>query len=281
MSEREGIVVRRAESPEDYRACQEAQRLAWGITEGSYLVPIATLVGANLHGGLVLGAFRPDGSAAGLSFAFLGKVEGKVGLYSQLTGVVPEYQSAGLGYRMKQEQFAFARREGLPLVAWAFDPLQAGNARFNLDKLGATAGRYIDDMYGPRTDALNSGVPTDRIVAVWEAEERPRTAIGAEEAGRLPRLLACGPTIDDAPTVGPLPSGRGMSSAVVVEFPVAIAELRTHHPAAAERWRTAVRSALRGAFGAGYRAVGTWRPGDPAGARKCGYILLRGEPLSR
>ena len=36
-------------------------------------IPIATMVGANLHGGLVLGAFRPDGEAVAMSFAFLGR----------------------------------------------------------------------------------------------------------------------------------------------------------------------------------------------------------------
>ena len=63
------ITIRRAETLADYRACQEAQRQAWGITEEGYVVPIATMVGAKLHGGLVLGAFLPDGEAVGMSFA--------------------------------------------------------------------------------------------------------------------------------------------------------------------------------------------------------------------
>src|SRR5919107_1390421 len=158
------ITIRRAETTADYRALQAAQRSAWGIVEEEYVVPIATMVGAQLHGGLVLGAFLPDGRAAGLSFAFLGRVGGRLGLYSQLTGVVPGFQDRGLGGRLKEAQRAFARAEGLDLIAWAFDPLQAGNARFNLDKLGATATRYVVDMYGPRTDALNAAMPTDRLI---------------------------------------------------------------------------------------------------------------------
>ena len=59
------------------------------------------MVGANLHGGLVLGAFLPDGEAVAMSFAFLGRIEGRLCLYSQLTGVVPGYQSQGLGYQIK------------------------------------------------------------------------------------------------------------------------------------------------------------------------------------
>src|SRR5690606_32914838 len=51
------ITIRRAESPADYVACQDAQRRAWDLADESYVVPVATLVGANRHGGLVLGAF--------------------------------------------------------------------------------------------------------------------------------------------------------------------------------------------------------------------------------
>ena len=32
---------RRAETPADYRACQEAQRLAWALADESYVVPVA------------------------------------------------------------------------------------------------------------------------------------------------------------------------------------------------------------------------------------------------
>src|SRR5436305_10534267 len=96
------ITIRRAESVADYRACQEAQRQAWGIADDSYVVPVATMVGAQLHGGLVLGAFLPGGDAAGMSFAFLGRVEGRLCLYSQLTGGGPGHQARGTGLRLNQ-----------------------------------------------------------------------------------------------------------------------------------------------------------------------------------
>src|SRR4051794_30411477 len=183
------VVIRRASSVVDYKACQDAQRRAWGITDDSYVVPLATLVGANLHGGLVLGAFTPKGEALGLSFAFLGKVEGRPCLYSQLTGVVPGQQGNGLGVRLKQAQREFARSEGIPRLAWSFDPLQAGNARFNLDKLGATAARYVEDMYGRRTDALNAGAATDRLIVEWDSEPNTEAAAPIGDHSGLPRLI--------------------------------------------------------------------------------------------
>src|SRR4029079_7641662 len=120
------------------------------ISSEGYVIPVATMVGANLHGGMVIGAFRRDGQAVGMSFGFLGRVGDRICLYSQLTGVVPAYQSRGVGLGLKLVQRHLARAEGLGLIAWAFDPLQAGNAHFILDHLGATASRYVVDMYGER-----------------------------------------------------------------------------------------------------------------------------------
>src|SRR5580700_4705868 len=114
------ITIRRAVTVADYRSCQDAQKRAWEISDEGYLIPIATMVGANLHGGLVAGAFLPNGQAVAMSFAFLGRFEGRLCLYSQLTGVVPGYQSQGLGFQIKAHQRDFARAEGIGLIAWAF-----------------------------------------------------------------------------------------------------------------------------------------------------------------
>ena len=275
----DGIMIRRAATIADYRACQDAQRRAWGITEEGYLVPVATLVGANLHGGLVLGAFLPTGEAVAMSFAFLGRVEGRLCLYSQLTGVVPGYQSRGLGYRIKLVQRDFARAEGIDRIAWAFDPLQAGNAHFNLARLGATAGRYIDDMYGARTDAINAGVPTDRLIAEWDPTAEPSVSVPADAAATLPRLISAGrgqgeeadPGGTPEPmSVGPVPG----APRILLEVPADIARLRRERPELAEAWRTAVRQAFRAAFDAGYRAVQVIREDSPQG-RRVFYVLDR------
>ncbi|RUL81275.1 hypothetical protein [Tautonia sociabilis] len=265
----DAFVIRRAESPADYLACQNAQRLAWGLADESYVVPVATLVGANLHGGLVLGAFRPDGSAVGLSFAFLGRIEGKLGLYSQLTGVVPEYQGKGLGRRLKQEQFRIAEAEGLCCVAWAFDPLQAGNAHFNLDTLGAHASHYVVDMYGPRTDALNAGTPTDRLIAVWEPHAPARPILPDDPFAHLPALID-----PDGPSARRLDRE---TPTLLLEIPADLAALRSSDPDRAGRWRLAAREAFAAAFRAGYQAVGTIQEARQEGRRQA-YVLHRPDP---
>ena len=260
--------------PPDYQACQAVQRVAWGIDDDSYIVPIATLVGAQLHGGLVLGAFLPDGTAVGMSFAFLGRIGGRIGLYSQLTGMAPGYQDRGIGGRLKLTQRALALADGLDLIAWSFDPLQAGNARFNLDKLGATSARYVEDMYGPRTDALNVGTPTDRLIAEWEIASPVRPVLEACPLDRLPRLIETTAGPDGEPTL--VAPDRSMTQALVLlPIPDDIKALKRQDPRLADRWRMAVRRAFTCAFAAGYRAI-SFRRHDDEGRRCNAYLLQQG-----
>jgi predicted GNAT superfamily acetyltransferase len=274
------ITIRRAETAADYRACQAVQRQAWGIDEDGYLIPLATMVGANLHGGLVLGAFLPSGEAVAMSFAFLGLIEGRLCLYSQLTGVVPSYQSRGLGYQVKLLQREFARAGGIDLIAWAFDPLQAGNAHFNLARLGASAGRYVANMYGERTDRLNAGVATDRLIAEWSTAAAPAAVISSAAAATLPRLIETAAGEGEEPDGGTrVPLAVRAPAALdaprlLLEIPAGIAWLRREHPALAERWRVAVGQAFRLAFERSYRAVQFIRD-DESGCRRGFYLLER------
>ena len=262
------ITVRRAETPADYRACQDAQRLAWGLTDDSYVVPIATMVGAQHHGGLVLGAFREDGVAVGMSFAFLGRIDRRECLYSQLTGVVPTYQSRGLGLLLKHAQRSDCKRRDIPILAWAFDPMQARNARFNLMKLGATCRRLVSDMYGPRTDSLNTGVPTDRLIAEWDVTAGPREELDVEEVSALPRVIGEGTT-----------GGREMrvtgATRVLLEIPDDIASLRSKAPDDALAWQAVASRALCDSFDRGYRAERFARWEDETRRPRCGYVLAK------
>jgi len=268
------ITLRRAESVADYLACQQAQRLAWGITEDGYVIPIATMVGANLHGGLVLGAFHPDGQAIAMSFAFMGRVEDRLCLYSQLTGVVPGHQSLGLGFELKHLQRAYAQTADIPMIAWAFDPLQSGNARFNLAKLGARVRRYVDNMYGLRTDALNAGVPTDRVIAEWEVAGEPSPSPSSPpwvEPTTLPAMIeaSAGASGMLEPRAARKPDGEPL---VRIDIPPDVTALRRDRPELAEAWRKAVREAFLGALGEGYEAVNFVRY-EVSGAARCAYLL--------
>jgi predicted GNAT superfamily acetyltransferase len=205
------------------------------------------MVGAQKVGGLVLGAFAGP-TLVGFSFAFLGRLHGQLVLYSQLTGVEPGLQARGVGRLLKFEQRRRARQMGLDAVAWAFDPLQASNASFNLAVLGATSRTYEVNMYGARTDALNVGLATDRLLVEWPT---------ASEPTRLdPNDWPDGP--------GPQPG----ASRLRIPIPADLAALKAT-PERAIAYQHEVRAAFQAAFTAGYVAVGFARGEQPA------YLLER------
>jgi predicted GNAT superfamily acetyltransferase len=259
-----GVTVRDVRGPDELRACQELQRRAWGITEDGYVLPVAVMAGAQKVGGLVLGAFDPNQALVGFAFAFLGKLNDRLILYSQLTGVHPAHQSTGVGRMLKFEQRHRARDMGLEAVVWAFDPLQASNASFNLAVLGATCRTYESDMYGSRTDALNVGLATDRLIAEWSTTSEPsgRTTPWADGTD----LIDTG-TSGRPERVNDIPSG---AAHLYVEVPPRIADLKAG-PNLVDEWQRALRQAFRSAFAAGFQAVGFTRS-DPSRPR---YLLER------
>jgi predicted GNAT superfamily acetyltransferase len=58
-------------------------------------------------------------------------------------------------------------------MRWAYDPLQARNAHFNLDVLGAAGRWFHRDLY----DMEDHNGRTDRVVVEWALDERPPAAI--------------------------------------------------------------------------------------------------------
>jgi predicted GNAT superfamily acetyltransferase len=223
------------------------------------------MASAQRVGGLILGAFE-DGQLIGFAFAFLGKLGGRLVLWSQLTGVHPAQQSTGVGRLLKLEQRRRAREMGLDAVAWAFDPLQAANAAFNMGVLGATARDYEEDMYGSRTDALNVGLATDRLIAEWATRGEPggRTTPWPDAVDLL--------EIDAGRVLGlrQLPGG---TDHVTIEIPPRISDLKALGTSAAADWQRALREAFQSAFASGYIVSGFSR-GDAARPR---YLLERSQ----
>jgi len=256
------VEVRDIRGPAELRACQALQRRTWGITEDGYVVPVATMAAAQKVGGLVLGAFDDAGTLIGFTFAFLGRLDGALVLYSQLAAVDPNAQGQGIGRLLKYAQRDFARAAGLASVVWAFDPLQATNARFNLGVLGATSRLYEVDLYGSRTDALNAGLATDRLVAEWSTSAEPTPIRDAWPDA--PDLVAT--DADGVPTGSCSPRGNRAR----IQIPADLASVK-RTPELAQAWQHHVRAAFQQAFAAGLVAVGFSRA-EPDRPR---YLLTR------
>jgi predicted GNAT superfamily acetyltransferase len=265
------VTIRDVRGADELRACQELQRRAWGITEDGYVLPVAIMAGAQKVGGLILGAFDGNRQLVGFAFGFLGRLKGSLILYSQLTGVHPAHQSAGVGRLLKFEQRRRARDMGLDAVVWAFDPLQASNAAFNLGVLGATCRTYEVDLYGSRSDALNAGLATDRLLAEWSTQTEPegRAEPWPDGVDLIETRIFHDRGIYKPDTVREIPPGVDH---LHIEIPRSIADVKSYgSPTSAQKWQHAVREALQAAFGAGFVAVGFSRA-EPTRPR---YLLER------
>jgi predicted GNAT superfamily acetyltransferase len=108
-------------------------------------------------------------------------------MYSVEAGVLPEYQSQGVGYQLKLAQREFAINIGLRLVTWTYDPLESRNGRFNIGKLGAVCHTYYRNFHG-ELSGINAGLPTDRFEAEWWVTNN--RVEGRVVKGRRPLSLA-------------------------------------------------------------------------------------------
>lgn len=258
------VEVRVLNSARELRQVESLQQRVWGMPDRE-VVPSHQLLAAVRNGGLVLGAFA-GGRLVGFSYAFVGWRDGERVLHSHMTAVLPEVQDRDLGYRLKCAQRSWALAQGYRRVVWTFDPLQSRNAYFNLHKLGVRAERYEVDYYGEMEDALNRGMPTDRLEVDWWLDSEP---VRARLEGRW-----TAPPLEDARLIleaegdrpGPLcePAGR----LVRLEVPASIGSLRDRAPELALEWRLRTREAFLRCFGAGYTAVDFVREGGR------GYYVL-------
>ncbi len=124
--------------------------------------------------GFVLSFLAPTslpGAARGLSH------------HSHMAGVAPEWQNRGLGTALKLAQREAVLAQGLNLITWTYDPLEARNATLNIHKLGAICRTYHREYYGEMRDTLNAGVASDRFEVEWWLD-KPST-FNSQPATRL------------------------------------------------------------------------------------------------
>ena len=248
------VEVRLVRSMEEYAACEAMSRDVWGAEERN-VVPRELLKTMQVNGGMVGGAFTPDGTLVGFVFGFLGARDGRLRLCSHQLGVREAWRGRGLGVALKQLQRRRALELGYDLITWTFDPLEARNAYLNLQRLGAIARVYDRDHYGAMEDELNRGLPSDRFEAEWWIRE-PHHASAAPPPGAA-LILRVGADREPRLQEDALPP----ADAAVIEIPPDFQALRHRDLALARRWRLASRAAFERALRAGLCAAGFLREG--------------------
>jgi len=275
--------IRLAANTDDCRDSEELQLRIWGFPERE-VVPVHMLRALSEEGGLVLNAYDRDGRAIGTSFAFLGRHAGKRILYSHITGVIPEFQSKGVGLALKLMQRSYAIKQGLDLVCWTYDPMQSLNNRFNLSKLGAIARTYYVNYYGDMPDDLNRGVETDRFLAEWWVKSRRvKNTIKSESATTTDDIRhypMINPTITKEGVRCPVgqPDLKATEETILIEIPYNYEAFRKRDTSILQKWRAETRQLYMHYFKRGYIATESFV--DKSNEKRSFVKLERG-PLKR
>ena len=164
------IEIRECTTIEDLTECVQIQREVFALPEAE-LSPVRHFVVTINAGGFVIGAYDGD-RLAGFVLSVPAFLCGERAFYSHMTGVRAEYQSFGIGAKLKWEQRIRALAEGVKYIKWTFEPVKEKNAYFNLEKLGAIVCEYQPNFYGTdyATAANKICLASDRLFAEWHLE---------------------------------------------------------------------------------------------------------------
>lgn len=286
------LTIRPLESHADYLAAENLQRTVWPGSDAD-LVPRHVLSTAAQNGGLALGAFE-DERLVGFVFGFLGAEgdnDGRPAMTrlkhcSHMLGVLPEYRDQHVGYRLKLAQREFVLKQGVRLITWTYDPLESRNAHLNIARLGAVCRTYKRDVYGPLSDALNAGLPSDRFqVDWWITSNRVRERLeGGRAALDLESFISTG-----APTLNPaqVAEADGLlhpaehihtpdGAFALVEIPYNFQAIKVYDLGLARAWRYHIREIFELAFSTGY-LVTDFFVESQVGRLRSFYALSQGE----
>ncbi|HEX8734919.1 MAG TPA: GNAT family N-acetyltransferase [Pyrinomonadaceae bacterium] len=180
------IEIREVTTVEELAGCVALQKEVFALPDLE-ISPVRHLIVTRHAGGSTLGAFA-DGKLVGFVLSvpmFRGEERA---FYSHMTAVRQEFQNLRVGARLKWAQRARALREGVNYIKWTYQPVQARNAFFNLERLGVTVKTYMPNFYG--TDYSTSaaaaqgeiiGLDSDRLYADWQLDSPKVVALSKGE----------------------------------------------------------------------------------------------------
>jgi predicted GNAT superfamily acetyltransferase len=178
------IKIRECVTLDELAECVQLQRDVFALPEQE-LSPVRHFVVTRNAGGFTLGAY--DGERlAGFVLSVPAFSRGERAFYSHMTGVRPEYQSHGIGAKLKWAQRTRALADGVRNIKWTFEPIKARNAYFNLEKLGAVVAEYQVNFYGtdygtaPEIAGEKFGLASDRLFAEWHLESEKVKALATD-----------------------------------------------------------------------------------------------------
>jgi predicted GNAT superfamily acetyltransferase len=251
------IVIRECVTIDELDSCVRLQREVFGLPDLE-ISPRRHLIVSRQAGGWTLGAFVEE-RLVGFVHHLTAIRGAEIFGYSHMMAVDRNFQNRGVGAQLKWSQRERAIQEGRDFIKWTWDPMQARNAHFNLNRLGVTVSNYAVNFYGTDypTSPLPSrdnpdGVDSDRLFANWQLES--------------PRVVGLASGISAEPVL--------IKPSAMIEIPANWSNLCREHPSQARQEQLRVRSEFQQALAAGLIAAGFERSSEQPR-----YLLYPGEVL--
>ena len=169
----EKIEIRECRTVGDLSRCVALQKEVFALPDIE-ISPVRHFIVSRQAGGFTLGAFAGE-LLVGFVLSVPGFSDSGKFFYSHMAAVKGNFQSSGIGAKLKWAQRETALERGVKRIKWTFQPVQSRNAFFNLEKLGAIIKHYEPNFYG--TDystsgdqTKNIGLDSDRLFAEWYLE---------------------------------------------------------------------------------------------------------------
>ncbi len=178
------IEIRECLSFEQLSACVELQREVFALPDIE-LSPVRHLIVTKHAGGFTLGAYH-ENKLVGFVLSVPAFLRGEKAYYSHMTAVSKDFQSCGIGGKLKWSQRERALNVGVNFIKWTYQPVQARNAHFNLNRLGAIVKHYEPNFYGTDYSTSheqdgNIGIDSDRLFAEWQLDSEKVLALANSE----------------------------------------------------------------------------------------------------
>lgn len=190
------VVVKECLSVEELDACVNLQRDVFALPDLE-ISPRRHLIVTKSAGGFTLGAFAGN-KLVGFVLSVPGFGSDERFFYSHMTAVAAEFQNHGVGAKLKWAQRERSLQENIKFIKWTFQPIQARNAFFNLERLGAIIKTYALNFYGTDYSTAHNengriGLDSDRLFCEWNLESEKVVALSDgeefEESGEVVKTI--------------------------------------------------------------------------------------------
>ncbi|MFN2455091.1 MAG: GNAT family N-acetyltransferase [Pyrinomonadaceae bacterium] len=254
------IEIRECATIDELDGCVRLQREAFKLPDIE-LSPRRHLIVSKKAGGFTLGAFIEKELVGFVHHLAAVRNRTEIIGYSHMMAVAVRYQNRGVGARLKWAQRERALAEGREFITWTWNPLQARNAHFNINRLGVVVASYGANFYGTDYDGLapdvaaRHGIDSDRLFADWPLRSSRVARLARGEAAKI--------------SAAPVAS---------IAIPFDWSALVKSDPQAAQREQHRVRAEFAEAFAAKLICAG-FISGAPATNTAPRYLLYRAEDV--